>query len=91
MVIFDFMYMYVYVLCEFECYVLFVMCGSYVIVMDIIMEYLFELMFDGKLYGCGNNLVMVICEFFVCDDCFEVDYDIEDCVFMMLLLGGFLK
>lgn len=80
-----------HVLRELECYAELVTPGSYVIVMDTIMEYLPESMFDGKPYGRGNNPATAARAFLAADDRFEVDGDIEDRVLMTLSPGGFLK
>ncbi|WP_321889561.1 cephalosporin hydroxylase family protein [Paraburkholderia bannensis] len=80
-----------HVLRELECYAGLVTPGSYAIVMDTIMEYLPESMFDGKPYGRGNNPATAAQAFLARDDRFEVDGDIEDRVLMTLSPGGFLK
>lgn len=80
-----------HVLRELKCYANLVTPGSYAIVMDTIMEYLPESMFDGKPYGRGNNPATAAQAFLARDDRFEVDGDIEDRVLMTLSPGGFLK
>ncbi|WP_322069117.1 cephalosporin hydroxylase family protein [Paraburkholderia bannensis] len=80
-----------HVLRELECYAPLVTPGSYAIVMDTIMEYLPESMFEGKPYGRGNNPATAAQAFLARDDRFEVDGDIEDRVLMTLSPGGFLK
>lgn len=65
--------------------------GSYVIVMDTIMEYLPEHLFEGKPYGRGNNPATATQAFLSRDPRFRVDGDIEDSVIMTLSPGGFLQ
>ncbi|KWZ35417.1 cephalosporin hydroxylase [Burkholderia sp. AU18528] len=91
MAILDLTHTHAHVLRELECYAPFVTPGSYAIVMDTIMEYLPESMFDGKPYGRGNNPATAAREFLGRDDRFEIDHDIEDRVLMTLSPGGFLK
>lgn len=91
MVILDLTHTHEHVLRELECYAELVTPGSYAIVMDTIMEYLPERMFDGKPYGRGNNPATAAQAFLARDDRFEADGDIEDRVLMTLSPGGFLK
>ncbi len=65
--------------------------GSYVIVMDTIMEYLPASMFAGKPYGPGNNPATAVRAFLAADSRFAVDHDVEDHVIMTLSPGGFLQ
>jgi cephalosporin hydroxylase len=91
MVILDLTHTHEHVLRELECYAGFASPDSYVIVMDTIMEYLPQRMFDGKPYGRGNNPATAVADFLARDDRFEADGDIEDRVLMTLSPGGFLK
>ncbi|SIO11947.1 CmcI family methyltransferase [Paraburkholderia phenazinium] len=91
MVILDLTHTHEHVLRELECYAGLATPGSYVIVMDTIMEYLPERMFHGKPYGRGNNPATAAQAFLARDTRFEVDGDIEDRVLMTLSPGGFLK
>ncbi|MFP6560902.1 cephalosporin hydroxylase family protein [Paraburkholderia sp. B3] len=91
MVILDLTHTHDHVLRELECYAGLATPGSYVIVMDTIMEYLPARMFEGKPYGRGNNPATAVQAFLAHDDRFEVDGDIEDRVLMTLSPGGFLK
>ncbi|HEV3431244.1 MAG TPA: CmcI family methyltransferase [Paraburkholderia sp.] len=91
LVILDLTHTHDHVLRELECYAELVTPGSYVIVMDTIMEYLPESMFDGKPYGRGNNPATATQAFLERDHRFNVDGDIEDRVLMTLSPGGFLK
>jgi cephalosporin hydroxylase len=91
MVILDLTHTHEHVLRELECYAGLATPGSYVVVMDTIMEYLPESMFDGKPYGKGNNPATAVRAFLDGDERFEVDEEIEDRVIMTLSPGGFLK
>jgi cephalosporin hydroxylase len=65
--------------------------GSYIVVLDTIMEDLPAEMFEGKPYGKGNNPGTAVRAFLAEDDRFEVDYGFEDRVLLTLAPGGFLK
>jgi len=91
MVILDLTHTHAHVLRELQCYGDLVTPGSYIVVMDTIMEYLPEQMFHGKPYGRGNNPATAVRAFLSDDRRFEVDEDIEDRVIMTLSPGGFLK
>tara|TARA_R110002096_G_scaffold401386_6_gene598294 strand:- start:36953 stop:37624 length:672 start_codon:yes stop_codon:yes gene_type:complete len=69
----------------------FVSPGSYVVVLDTIMEYMPAEMFVDRPYGKGNNPATAVAAFLKEDDRFEVDYSIEDRLLMTLAPGGFLK
>jgi len=91
LVILDLTHTHDHVLRELACYAELVTPGSYIVVMDTIMEYLPEEMFHGKPYGRGNNPATAVRAFLADDDRFEVDSEIEDRVIMTLSPGGFLK
>ncbi|SAI34468.1 Rhamnosyl O-methyltransferase precursor [Bordetella ansorpii] len=91
MAILDLTHTHAHVLDELRCYGELVTPGSYVVVMDTIMEYLPAGMFQGKPYGRGNNPATAAAAFLEGDTRFEVDHDIEDRVIMTLSPGGFLK
>ncbi len=65
--------------------------GSYIVVLDTIMEDLPAEMFADRPYGKGNNPGTAVRAFLAQDDRFEVDYDIEDRVLLTLAPGGFLR
>ncbi len=69
----------------------FVSPGSYVIVLDTIMEYMPAKMFEGRPYGKGNNPATAVRQFLKADKSFEIDHSIEDRLLMTLAPGGFLK
>lgn len=65
--------------------------GSYVVVLDTVMEDLPAEMFEGRAYGKGNNPGTAVAAFLGRDDRFEVDYSFEDRVLLTLAPGGFLR
>lgn len=65
--------------------------GSYVVVLDTVMEDLPAEMFEGRPYGKGNNPGTAVRAFLQRDDRFEVDHQFEDRVLLTLAPGGFLR
>jgi cephalosporin hydroxylase len=65
--------------------------GSYVVVLDTVMEDLPAEMFEGRPYGKGNNPGTAVRAFLARDDRFEVDHQFEDRVLLTLAPGGFLR
>lgn len=65
--------------------------GSYVVVLDTVMEDLPAEMFAGKPYGKGNNPGTAVRAFLARDDRFEADHAFEDRVLLTLAPGGFLR
>lgn len=68
-----------------------VTAGSYVVVLDTVMEDLPAEMFEGRPYGKGNNPGTAVKAFLQRDDRFEVDHQFEDRVLLTLAPGGFLR
>jgi cephalosporin hydroxylase len=91
LVILDHNHTHAHVLRELELYSTLVSPGSYMIVLDTIMEDMPDDYFAGKPYGKGNNPGTALREFLATDTRFEVDHDIEDRVLMTLAPGGFLR
>jgi cephalosporin hydroxylase len=91
MVVLDHDHTHAHVLRELELYAGLVSPGSYMIVLDTIMEDFPEDYFAGKPYGKGNNPGSALRAFLATDDRFEVDHDVEDRVLMTLAPGGFLR
>lgn len=91
MVVLDHDHTHAHVLRELELYAELVSPGSYLIVLDTIMEDFPADYFAGKRYGKGNNPGTALRAFLAKDDRFEVDRDIEDRVLMTLAPGGFLR
>jgi cephalosporin hydroxylase len=89
--ILDLVHTHAHVRRELEIYGELVTPGSYVVVLDTIMEDLPPETFAGKPYGKGNNPGTAV-RAFLDEDCrFEADREIEDRVLMTLAPGGFLK
>lgn len=65
--------------------------GSYVVVLDTVMEDLPAEMFEGRPYGKGNNPGTAVRAFLQRDDRFEADPQFEDRVLLTLAPGGFLR
>lgn len=65
--------------------------GSFVVVLDTVMEDLPAEMFTGRPYGKGNNPGTAVKAFLAEDRRFEVDYTFEDRVLLTLAPGGFLR
>lgn len=91
MVILDHNHTHAHVLRECELYSELVSAGSYMVVLDTIMEDMPDGYFAGKPYGKGNNPGTAVREFLATHDHFDVDHDIEDRVLMTLAPGGFLR
>ena len=90
-VILDLGHTHAHVLAELELYSAMVPVGSYVVVLDTIMEDLPAETFAGKPYGKGNNPGTAVRAFLEKHRDFEVDSEIEDRVLMTLAPGGFLR
>lgn len=91
LVVLDHDHTHAHVLRELELYSTLVTPGSYMIVLDTIMEDLPADYFAGKRYGKGNNPGTALKAFMATKPPFEVDQDIEDRVLMTLAPGGFLR
>lgn len=91
MAILDHDHTHQHVRAEMELYGPLVSVGSYMVVLDTIMEDLPEGHFEGKPYGKGNNPGTAVRAFLAEQDHFEVDREIEDRVLMTLAPGGFLR
>ncbi len=90
-VVLDHNHTHAHVLRELELYSTLVSPGSYLIVLDTIMEDMPDDYFAGKPYGKGNNPGTALRAFLATNPPFEVDHDIEDRVLMTLAPGGFLR
>jgi cephalosporin hydroxylase len=91
MVILDHNHTHAHVRRELELYAPLVSVGSYLVVLDTIMEDFPDGYFAGKAYGKGNNPGTATRAFLADDGRFEIDHDIEDRVLMTLAPGGFLR
>lgn len=91
MLVLDLTHTHEHVLGELRTYAPWVTPGSYVVVMDTIMEHLPPETFAGKPYGRGNNPATATRAFLAEDPRFVVDHEIEDRVIMTLSPDGFLR
>ena len=90
-VILDLIHTHAHVLGELQRYADLVTPGSYIVVLDTIMEDLPDDYFAGKPYGKGNNPATAVRAFLANDNRFEVDREIEDRALITLAPGGFLR
>lgn len=91
MVVLDSDHTRAHVLAELQLYSSFVTKGSYLIVMDTIIEFVHPDCWKGKEYGVGNNPYTAVQEFLKTNDRFEVDESIPDRVGITCAPGGWLR
>jgi cephalosporin hydroxylase len=91
LVVLDLNHTHAHVRRELDLYGTLVTPGSYMVVLDTIMEDLPDDYFSGKPYGKGNNPGTAARAFVAETTEFVVDTDIEDRVLMTLAPGGFLR
>ena len=91
MAVLDLNHTHAHVLRELELVSQLVSVGSYIVVLDTVMEDLPPEMFAGRDYGRGNNPGTAVRAFLKDNPRFEVDYTFEDNVLLTLAPGGFLK
>jgi cephalosporin hydroxylase len=91
MAVLDLVHTHAHVRRELDLYADLVEPGSYLVVLDTIMEDLPAETFSGKPYGKGNNPGTAVRAFLHDDRRFEVDRDLEDQVLITLAPGGFLR
>ena len=80
-----------HVLAELEAYSPLVGKGSYLVVMDTLIEDLPADLFDGKRWGPGNNPKTAVSAFLAKNDRFSVDEDIEAKLLITVAPGGWLR
>ncbi|MBI5515619.1 MAG: class I SAM-dependent methyltransferase [Deltaproteobacteria bacterium] len=90
-VVLDLIHTHAHVLRELELLGELVTVGSYVVVLDTVMEDLPEDFFAGRPYGKGNNPGTAVRDFLARDARFEQDPQFEDRVLLTLAPGGFLR
>jgi len=91
MVVLDSMHTESHVLAELEIYAPLVTVGSYVVVMDTIIEYLPENSFLNRLWDVGNNPATAAKKFLWKHPEFEADLDIDKRIIATCNPGGFLR
>jgi cephalosporin hydroxylase len=90
-VVLDLIHTHDHVLRELQLLSPLVTVGSYVVVLDTVMEDLPEEMFAGRPYGKGNNPGTAVRAFLAGNEEFVVDKQFEDRVLLTLAPGGFLR
>jgi cephalosporin hydroxylase len=90
-VVLDLIHTHAHVLRELQLLAPLVTPGSFVVVLDTVMEQLPAEMFAGRPYGKGNNPGTAVAAFLAENDGFVVDTTFEDRVLLTLAPGGFLR
>jgi len=91
LVILDSMHTHSHVLKELELYAPLVRKGSYVIVLDTIIEDMPPDFFPDRPWGKGNNAKTAVTEFLNSNDRFQIDKEIENKLLITVAPGGYLK
>lgn len=91
LVILDALHTHYHVLAELELYAPFVSIGSYIIVMDTIIQFLPEHSYPDKPWDVGNNPWTAVQEFLKTHDNFEIDRDIENRILITSAPDGYLR
>jgi len=91
MVVLDANHTYSFVLKELDIYSKFVSFGSYIVVLDTVIEDLPQETFSQKTYNIGNNPKIAVREFLIKNNNFKVDKDIENKLLITVAPKGFLK
>ena len=90
-VILDSDHTHAHVLNELELYSALVRVGSYVIVLDTLIEDMPEELFRNRPWGPGNNPKTAVHEFLAANDRFEIDREIENKLLLTVAPDGYLK
>lgn len=80
-----------HVLLELELYSPLVTAGSYLVVLDTVVEYMPPRFFPDRPWGRGNNPHTAVVEFLSRSDSFQLDREIEDKLLTSAAPGGFLR
>lgn len=80
-----------HVLRELELYSPLVTRGSYLVVMDTVVEFMPEDSFPDRPWGKGNNPLTAVREFLARTDRFAVDKEIEDKLLLTVAPSGYLR
>jgi cephalosporin hydroxylase len=76
---------------ELELYAPLVTRGSYLVVMDTVVEEMPADFFPDRNWGKGNNPKTAVCDFLETTDRFEVDDEIDRKLLMSVAPGGYLR
>lgn len=91
LVVLDSMHTHQHVVDEIALYADLVTPGSYLVVMDTIVEFLPEFQYPDRPWGVGDNPMTAVREFLARDDRFVTDEDFEAKLMFTSSPGGFLK
>lgn len=91
MVVLDSNHSHAHVLAELQAYSRLVTPGSYLVVMDTVVEYMDEDAFSDRPWGKGDNPLTAVREFLAADDRFVVDKEIEDKLLITVAPSGYLR
>lgn len=91
LVILDSNHTHEHVLRELQLYAPLVTRGSYLIVLDTVVEYMPQDAFPDRPWGVGNNPLTAVTEYLKTTDRFELDKEIEDKLLLTVGPGGWLK
>jgi len=91
MVVLDSNHTHEHVLHELELYAPLVTKGSYLVVMDTVVEQMPGDAFPDRPWGKGNNPMTAVREFLARTTRFEVDREIEDKLLLTVAPSGYLR
>lgn len=91
MVVLDSNHSHAHVLAELRAYSALVTRGSYLIVMDTVVEHMDEDAFPDRPWGKGDNPLTAVREFLAGTDRFVVDKEIEDKLLITVAPSGYLR
>jgi cephalosporin hydroxylase len=91
MVVLDSNHTHDHVLRELDLYAPLVSAGSYLVVMDTVVEYMPDDAFADRPWGKGNNPMTAVKEFLARNDRFAVDKELEDKLLVTVAPSGYLR
>lgn len=91
LVVLDSMHTHDHVLRELELYEKFVTAGSYLVVLDTVVEHMPKEFFPDRPWGPGDNPLTAVNAFLAKNDRFVVDEDVENKLLLSVAPRGFLK
>jgi len=91
MVVLDSDHTHAHVLRELMLYSDLVKTGSYIVVLDTIIEFMPPTAFPDRPWGKGNNPFTAVSEFLVSDRRFAVDSELESTLLLSSAPGGYLR
>jgi cephalosporin hydroxylase len=91
LVILDSMHTHSHVLDELNAYSPLVTKGSFLVVLDTVVEDMPDGMFPDRAWGKGNNPKTAVWEFLKTNDRFEIDKDVENKLLITVAPDGYLR